>query len=75
MKAGNRVRRELAKCPATAFELGVALGWPTRRASAWLSFLTCAGEAEHVGQIQQVEGARPAYLYRLNRAAGEEGRT
>jgi hypothetical protein len=63
MKAGNRVRRELAKCPATAFELGVALGWPMRRASGWCANLLCEGEVKHAGQVRA--GKRLSYIYAL----------
>lgn len=75
MTAGERVRRELAETPATAYELAEALGWirahgertGMRRASAWCANLLWVGEVEHAGQVRGSTG-RLSWLYRLTDA-------
>jgi hypothetical protein len=77
MKVGDRVRCELAKAPATAFELAVSLGWAQelgnragmRLASAWCANFLWLGEVKHAGQVRV--GTRLSYLYELT----EKGRS
>ncbi len=67
----EQVRRELATAPATAYELGVELGWVEqhgdrrgmRLASAWCANLLHRGEVEHVGQVER--DGRKSWLYGL----------
>lgn len=68
----EQVRRELAEAPATAYELGVALGWVEkhgerhgmRLASAWCANLLWRGQAEHVARVRGSNG-RLSWLYGL----------
>lgn len=68
----EKVRRELANGPATAYELGVALGWVQkegerrgmRLASAWCANLLWRGQVAHVGRIRGSNGHQ-SWLYGL----------
>ena len=76
MKAGDKVRRELLKGPATAFELAAALDLiekhgiraGMRRASAWCANLLQRGEVEHLGQVENHDTGRLLWLYGLTAA-------
>lgn len=67
----EQVIAELAETPATAYELGLALGWVDehgerrgmRLGSAWCSNLMQRGLAEHAGQVER--DGRKSWLYRL----------
>lgn len=68
----DMVRRELAEGgEATAYELGVALGWVDahgdrkgmRLASAWCANLLHRGEVQHVAQVER--DGRKSWLYGL----------
>lgn len=68
----ERVRRELSNGPATAYELGVALGWVEehgdrkgmRLASAWCANLLWRGQVTHVARVRGSNG-RLSWLYGL----------
>jgi predicted ArsR family transcriptional regulator len=74
LRRAEAVLDALALCPATAYELGVELGWPTRLASAWVSCLLTEGLVEHRGKVpSSFESARPPFLYGLTKS-GEQRR-
>jgi hypothetical protein len=72
MSKYDQVRKELAEGPATAYELGVALGWVEehgcrrgmRLASAWCANLLWRGHVKHVAQVRQSNG-HLSWLYEL----------
>jgi hypothetical protein len=75
LRRGEKVLDALADCPSTAYELGIALGWPTRLASAWVSNLLVEGLVEHRGKIPSPfdPPARTPFLYGLTES-GERRR-
>ena len=69
LRRAEAVLAVLTDSPATAYEVGVELGWTTRLASAWLSCLLTAGLVEHRGKIpSSFERARPPYLYGITKS-------
>lgn len=63
MKKRDRVLAELREGPCTAAELGAILGWPMRKASAWLGNLRCAGVVDVMGT--RPVGNRHSFIYQL----------